>query len=420
MKSPVILAPIVLGVLASGALAAKVTIKGDLTESVAASDNYFLSQDPTGPTVKWLNTLNLNARADMATTRYELDTHLGYFKYFGPGAVDTSLIDGTPLGVKLHANHREKLTTYDFTASWDRQDLATTLLEETGFSAGRGFVDSFSAGNTITHQLSAIDTLTWSNSATKRTYTASQQTPTRVFNTTGSWSHALNATTKLINSVSLNWFRAEDEAETERLFWTITSGAEVMVSPRLRVSGAIGVALVNAWVNNHEALLAAPAPTSSSGTGFAFAGTGAANGIIGNIEIDYKFSPTTKAVLTAAQAIAPTVIGNLQQTTSVNLLLSRQVNHLSSVSASARFTHTLAADRDTNFLSASVSYERRLTRLTRATLSYRYDRRINNDQDLIFPVTSTTGTTSTTVPTDEPVESNTVTLTVIREFDILP
>ena len=52
MKRSVYVASLCLGVYASGAFAADVSIKGNLNETLTGSDNYFLSNTPSGSTFK--------------------------------------------------------------------------------------------------------------------------------------------------------------------------------------------------------------------------------------------------------------------------------------------------------------------------------------------------------------------------------
>ena len=86
-----------LGVYASSAFAADVSIKGNVSETVDASNNYFLSNTPSGYTIRSLSAINLDFMARTPTTRYLLDTNYSYYKYFGPGAADAGgLTWGTP------------------------------------------------------------------------------------------------------------------------------------------------------------------------------------------------------------------------------------------------------------------------------------------------------------------------------------
>ena len=90
MKTSVFMTSLCLGVLASGAFAADVSIKGNVSETVDASNNYFLTNSPSGSTVRSLTAGTLDILARTPTTQYLLDANYSYYKYFGPGAADAA------------------------------------------------------------------------------------------------------------------------------------------------------------------------------------------------------------------------------------------------------------------------------------------------------------------------------------------
>src|SRR5262249_58159841 len=118
-----------MSILASAAaFAADVSIKGNATETLEASDNYFLVNTPSGATVKSLTEGTLDVLARTPTTNYLLDAYYSYYKYFGPGTADTSLTFGTPAHARFSVDHTDQLTKYNAAASWTRVDVATTQL----------------------------------------------------------------------------------------------------------------------------------------------------------------------------------------------------------------------------------------------------------------------------------------------------
>src|SRR3974377_1539923 len=95
-----------LGVLASGgAFAADVAIKGNVSETLQASDNYFLNTKPLGATVNSTTAGTLNFFAGMEDTKYFLDTNYSYYQYFGPGAAQTFPEWGAPASATFRMNH---------------------------------------------------------------------------------------------------------------------------------------------------------------------------------------------------------------------------------------------------------------------------------------------------------------------------
>src|SRR5664279_3680776 len=118
-----------LGVYASSGFAADVSIKGNVSETVEASNNYFLSNTPSGYTIRSLSAIHLDFMARTPTTRYLLDTNYSYYKYFGPGAADAGgLTWGTPASATFSIDHTIELAKYNIAASWTRVDTATTNL----------------------------------------------------------------------------------------------------------------------------------------------------------------------------------------------------------------------------------------------------------------------------------------------------
>ena len=76
MKTSVVMTSLCLGVLASGAFAAEVSIKGNVSQTIDGSNNYFLSSTPSGYTIRSLSAINLDLMAKTPTTaipaRHEL------------------------------------------------------------------------------------------------------------------------------------------------------------------------------------------------------------------------------------------------------------------------------------------------------------------------------------------------------------
>src|ERR1019366_3195567 len=151
-----------LGVVASGAFAADVSIKGNVSETVDASNNYFLTNTPSGSTVRSLTAGTLDILARTPTTQYLLDTNYSYYKYFGPGAADAGgLTWGAPASATFRIDLTTELAKYNIAASWTRVDTASTNLAQSGVSSGQGSTNTFSASGGVTHDLSRNDVISW-------------------------------------------------------------------------------------------------------------------------------------------------------------------------------------------------------------------------------------------------------------------
>src|SRR3974390_2510880 len=194
MNRMAILAIIALGACAADAQAADVSIKGNASETVTGSNNYFLSNSPSGPTISSTTSGALDILAQTPTTNYFLDARASYYNYYGPGAAATSLTWGKPASALFTIDHTELLDKFNFTASWSRVDTATTSLAQTGVAAGHGSTNTYTAAGSVIHDLGRIDTVTLNTAATYVTFTAQNQFPYVDVTSTAGWKHNLRST----------------------------------------------------------------------------------------------------------------------------------------------------------------------------------------------------------------------------------
>src|SRR5215471_6708215 len=103
--------------MATGAFAAEFAIKGNVVETLEASNNYFLTTNPAGYTGKTLTSGTLDFLALTPTTRYLLNTNYSYYKYFGPGAEGQTLTSGTPANANFSIDHLTELDRFRVNAS---------------------------------------------------------------------------------------------------------------------------------------------------------------------------------------------------------------------------------------------------------------------------------------------------------------
>jgi len=385
VKTLVFLTSLGLGVLTSSAFAADVSIKGNVSETVEASDNYFLSNAPSGTTIKPTTAGTLDVLARTPTTNYLLDTNYSYYNYFGPGAADTSLTWGTPASATFSIDHTTDLAKYKIAASWTRVDAATTQLAQTGVATAHGSINTYSSNGSVEYDLGRIDRISWTAQGSNVSFTDPTQVPYDEVTTMLAWNHELSALTILTNSVSFDWFGAEDPAQNQLLFWKLMTGVGSELAPYLTFLGHVGVGFVNGYQSG--AAQATPTPVPS---GVALFPVGTANSILADATLTYRLLKDTKVSLTAAQVVAPTVTGQLQKSDTVGLAVDYTINSLSNLSFSTQFSY-LPASQDnafstgqtgaSNFISASVTYGYRLTREWRSNLTYTYAQR-NDDTGL--------------------------------------
>jgi hypothetical protein len=368
VKRSVFPACLCLSVFATGALAADFSAKGSLSETVEGSDNYFLVNAPSGTTFKSLSAVNLDVLARTPTTRYLFDTHYSYYKYLGPGSADTVLTDGTPADATFRIDHTTELAKYNLATSWTRQDLATTLLAQTGVASAHGTQDTYNITGGFTRDLSRVDSITWSAQASTASYTDSTQTPYKDVTTTLAWNRLLSPTTTLNNSVMFDWFASDDSANSQRLFWQIMTGLQSRLTKRLTFNASVGEVFANAYQSGTIAPL---------GTTSFQIQPGATHDWVANIGLQYQLLKTTSVSFTAAQTVAPTILGDLQKSDTIGVTLSHDINEFSNLTFSSNVAHTKELGIEGNFFSAQVGYGYRLTREWRSMVSYAYRQSIS-------------------------------------------
>ena len=379
MNKVAILVVLGAGVCAAGVRAAEISIKGNASETLEASDNYFLTNTPSGTTYKSTTAGTLDVLAQTLTTSYLLDTNFSYYKYFGPGAVDTEPTWGTPASATFTINHATPLDLFNIAASWNRSDAQTTQFAQTGIASGHGSINTFSANGGVTHDLGRIDSVTWTAQASKVDFTDPTQFPYIDVVSTAAWNHNLTSTTTLHNFISFDWFSEDDPNQSQRLFWKLMTGLNSKLTPLLTFSGHVGIGFVNSYQNASMQTLI---PPGLPGISPFVPQVGAANSILADATLTYQLLKTTKISLTAAQAVVPTTFGQMQKSDTVGLTLTHDINQRSNVSFSTSFVFVPATPAnsvfggqsggDSDFFSASVAYGYQLTREWRTHLSYTF------------------------------------------------
>jgi hypothetical protein len=367
------------GLLTSSARAIDLSIKGNLTETLTASDNYFLSNKPSGATAETVTAGTLNFLARTPTTNLSFNTYASYYKYFGPGAADTQLTWGTPASASFNVDHTQQLVRYFAGASWTRADTTQVSLAQTGVSSGRGSINVFSANGGLAYDIGRLDSMTWNAVASKTSYTDPTAFPFTDVSTTVRWNHVLTPTTTLYSFVLFDWFSQDDPAQSQRLLWRAMAGFNSQISPRLTLTGNVGWIFGNSYQTNPNAAL--PTTALAQATGAFVPQVGAANSLIWDVALSYRLLKTTSVTLNASEVVVPLFTGQLQKSEQIGMTMSHAVNRLSNLSLSAQFTLLPATSgtsvlggqsSESQFFSASASYSYQLAREWLSTLSYSY------------------------------------------------
>ena len=182
-----------LGALAPGAFAADVNIKGSIGETLEGSDNYFLSNSPLGTTFKSLTALNLDVLARTPGWRYLLSNNVSYYNYFGDGADQTRRKRFPDLRNLPRRSHHRPGEVFLCTVTWNRADVASTQLRESGVVTSSGTIDTLRAGGGVTYDINRIDSIAWTGQFTRTSYTTRRRRPTT---TTPHRSHGSGCSTR--------------------------------------------------------------------------------------------------------------------------------------------------------------------------------------------------------------------------------
>ncbi|HEY5504500.1 MAG TPA: hypothetical protein VIK28_05025, partial [Sedimentisphaerales bacterium] len=142
---------------------------------------------------------------------------------------------------------------------------------------------------------------------------------------------------------------------------------------------------VNSYQNGVTQLPAPPVPVGvvpfqpQVGTG---------NSILADAGLTYALLKTTNVSVTAAQAIVPTITGQLQKSETIGLSVNHAINYFSNLSFATSFSFmnssqgagpfTSGQSSASEFFSANVNYGYMLSRDWRTNISYTYRQRDDN------------------------------------------
>ena len=110
--------------------------------------------------------------------------------------------------------------------------------------------------------------------------------------------------------------------------WRFTSGLQSQLSQFLTFNGNIGLVFVNAYQNGNAQ---SPIPPPPPGVAPFQLQVGAGHGWVGDVGLTYRLLKDTSVSLTAAHAIIPLFTGQLQQTESIGMSLSHNINQFSNL-----------------------------------------------------------------------------------------
>jgi hypothetical protein len=357
-----------LAVPAPAALAADWSAKTQLRQSVEASDNRALSNDPAGATYESVSQLMLSTIARLPGLRFDMDVDASYRALAGPGADDNA----APMdnGVRLKAEKLDSSTKYYLLGSWRRQDATSAQITDSGVVLAKGDISTYVLDAGFVRQMSRLDSLSWSIRGTSVDLTSPTPTASSYVDlaTTGAWTRRMNPTTDLVSSLQLEWLARDDLANTQTIFARAMVGLNSQVSKALALKGAVGVGVHR---TDQDAVLSSPGKQPSEDS----------VGWLADAQLVYRPAQGTQVWLAAAQLMAPSVVGEIQSRTTLGAGLRYAINHASYLLLTGDFNHQTSLDSlaydSADYLRASVAYGYRLTPEWQAQLAYRFAERID-------------------------------------------
>ena len=159
--------------------------------------------------------------------------------------------------------------------------------------------------------------------------------------------------------------------------------------------------------------------------------------MLGNIELTYQLLKHTKVTWTAAEAVTPTILGDLQKITSVGVTLNHDINRLANVTLSTQFQIVTSgvgstsggdsaspasasqAGQVSEYITASAMYEYQLTQELKSRVSYTYSQRTDNTSSSSTATNTASAVGTGAVNNTNPVRSNTILFSLTRDFTLL-
>jgi hypothetical protein len=405
-----------LGLSPVPALAVDWSLSSTLSETVSASDNQFMRTMLAGGTLASYTTVTANVLARTETSRFTLDSNVGYQKFWG-GTEGISQTESTSVGF----NARYETFGKNFgdkqwlIGSFQQSSVLVAVLGDLGVTTNaHGNIDRTMGGGGIQRSLSALDTVSVSATMSATTYDpASAGTEFTDTSVTGTWSHRVSPLTTLSVTSQVEWLNYDTNPVSNLMLVRETAGFETSPSALLSYGASAGLIY-----SSSEVGAGSPVATSPIGTPLstpALTG-GSTVGFIGNAHAIYRILKNTTLNLSAGQTVAPSVLGALTKSTSIHAGLTQTINSRSTLSVAGDASKVTSLGTTYDLFSGSISYSYILARDWNASLTYRYLYRPATtggtliDPGTGLPIAGGTGAAS----------SNTIMVVVSKQTTIIP
>jgi hypothetical protein len=416
VKPAILTAAVFASLSSTGALAADWSLNTSLFETIELNDNQFLNSRPPGGTLGSYSTIFTDATARTPTSKFNFDGDFTYTKYWGPGTVVMPQTETIAGGAFAHyetfgkdAANRQYIDT-----SWHTTSTQLAVLSNLGFlTPASGSINTATLRGGVERDLSAIDFVALS-ARSVLTYYDPSSAGTKFLDTAANlnWKHRVNGIASFTINSDAEWLSYDNAQKTNTILLRNTAGVDLNLSPLIDLHAAAGAVYIEV---NQQGSLATPLPAPFS-TGGLTSASGSAVGFIGDMSIIYRMLKKTTVSVTASQNVGPSVIGSIVASDTVGASLVHSINQFSSLSLSSSFSRQTSGGA-TDFVSASIAYNRQLARDWNANLTYRYLHRsaTSGASSAFDPITGVPLITS-----NAPAQSNALILTVSHNVSVLP
>jgi len=395
-----------------------------LSETVEFNDNLYLrSMLAGGPFANSVlgsySTISANATARTPTSTFNFDGSISYRKYVGPGTEGQSSTES--LSGNLHGHYETRGEVGGdrnyLDVGWSRQNTALALLSDLGVTTPvSGSIDRTTIGGGIDRALSRLDTVSFSARSSLNTYEPASA-GTEFTDTSGNatWRHKVSSIASINVSSDIELLNYQTLPSSRLLIARETAGLDLSLSPVLSLRGNAGIVYLKAdgGVSTVPLLGTGTAPTVGGNSA-------SASGFIFNAALTYKMFKTTTLTLSAVRSVSPSVIGSINELTSVHAGINHAVNSRSSLSFGSDISQQTSSGTTSELFSASVAYSYMLTKEWSAQFSYRYLHRFASSGSSASGLTVDPLTGIPIFTGTGPANSNSILLVVSRSVSLLP
>jgi hypothetical protein len=269
-------------------------------------------------------------------------------------------------------------------------------MDDTGLTFVKGAINTYTLEAGLERQVAPLDKVLWSVRGVAADFDSPTASSYTDVTTTGLWTHRLNPLTELFTSLQFEVINRDDAAQSESLIGRASVGVDAKLTKQLGLKAAVGAVAYDASQN---APVGSPL-SASDGAGW-----------LTDVQLIYWPLQSTQFTFGAVHTVAPNSIGETQERSSVGVGVRHAINRSSNLTLSAEASRQTLLDASANLVGTSLDYG--TADLLRASVTYGYRVTPDWQTQLSYRFIHRTDDTGS-------ANSNTVLLSLVRDFTILP